>query len=95
VLLIIISQRSSAFLRVIGPVDFVTQLPAVLHAGSLVSNHTFLTLRLCLHSRSRPGISLFIKVEVKFTLRLAVYCQSVCLGVKPLETHDQRSFSPN
>jgi hypothetical protein len=31
--------------------------------------------------------------QVKDTLRLAVYRQSVCLGVKPLETHDQRFFS--
>jgi hypothetical protein len=32
------------------------------------------------------------KVKVKVTLRLAVYGQSVYLGVKPLETHDQRFF---
>jgi hypothetical protein len=32
-----------------------------------------------------------VKGKVKFTLRLAVYRQTVCLGVKPLETHDQRS----
>jgi hypothetical protein len=30
-----------------------------------------------------------VKVKVKVTLRLAVYRQSVRLGVKPLETHDQ------
>jgi hypothetical protein len=29
------------------------------------------------------------KVKVKVTLRLTVYRQSVRLGVKPLETHDQ------
>jgi hypothetical protein len=34
-----------------------------------------------------------IKVKFKVTLRLAVYRQSVCLGVKPIETHDQRFFS--
>jgi hypothetical protein len=33
---------------------------------------------------------LFFKVKDKITLRLAVYRQSVSLGVKPLETHDQR-----
>jgi hypothetical protein len=33
---------------------------------------------------------LSLKVEV--TLRLAVYRQSVRLGTKPLETHDQRFF---
>jgi hypothetical protein len=32
--------------------------------------------------------------KVKVTLRLAVYGQSVCLGVKPLEKHDQRFFLP-
>jgi hypothetical protein len=36
-----------------------------------------------------------VKVEVKVTstLWLAVYCQSVRLGAKPLEVHDQRFFS--
>jgi hypothetical protein len=32
------------------------------------------------------------KVKVEVALQLAVYCLSVRLGVKPLETHDQRSF---
>jgi hypothetical protein len=32
------------------------------------------------------------KVKVKVTLRLTVYRQSVCLGAKPLEDHDQISF---
>jgi hypothetical protein len=40
----------------------------------------------------RTNISPF-KVKVKVTLRLAVYSQSVRLGVKPLETHDQTFFS--
>jgi hypothetical protein len=31
--------------------------------------------------------------KFKVTLRLAVYRQSVRLGVKPLETHDQIFFS--
>jgi hypothetical protein len=30
--------------------------------------------------------------RVRVTLRLAVYHQSVCLGDKPLETHDQQLF---
>jgi hypothetical protein len=38
------------------------------------------------------GVS--FKVKVKVTLRLAVYRQSVRLGVKPLETHDQIFFFP-
>jgi hypothetical protein len=33
-----------------------------------------------------------VKAKVKVTLQLAVYRQSVRLGVKPLETHDQNSF---
>jgi hypothetical protein len=33
------------------------------------------------------------KVKVKVTLRLAVYRQSIHLGVKPLETHDQIFFN--
>jgi hypothetical protein len=33
-----------------------------------------------------------LRVRVKVTLRLAVYRQSVRLGVKSLETHDQRFF---
>jgi hypothetical protein len=33
--------------------------------------------------------------KFKVTLQLAVYRHSVCLGVKPLDTHDQRFFSPN
>jgi hypothetical protein len=33
-----------------------------------------------------------IEVKVRVTLRLAVYRQSVRLGVKPLETHDQTFF---
>jgi hypothetical protein len=37
--------------------------------------------------------SLKVKVKAKVTSRLAVYRQSVCLGIKPLETNDQ-SFSP-
>jgi hypothetical protein len=32
------------------------------------------------------------RVKVKVTLRLAVYRRSGRLGVKPLETHDQRFF---
>jgi hypothetical protein len=33
-----------------------------------------------------------VKVEFVVTLRLAVYRQSVRLGVKPLKTHDQSFF---
>jgi hypothetical protein len=33
--------------------------------------------------------------QSQVTLRLAAYRKSVCLGVKHLETHDQRFFSPS
>jgi hypothetical protein len=33
-----------------------------------------------------------LKFKVRVTLRLTVYSQSVRLGVKPLQTHDQRFF---
>jgi hypothetical protein len=36
-----------------------------------------------------------VKSKFKVTLRLVVYRQSVCLGVKPLETPDQNFFPPN
>jgi hypothetical protein len=36
-----------------------------------------------------------VKVRVKFTLRLAVYRQSLSLGFKHIETHDQRFFFSN
>jgi hypothetical protein len=33
-----------------------------------------------------------VRVKIKVTLRLAVYSQSIRLGVKPLETHDHSFF---
>jgi hypothetical protein len=65
VLPIFISHHSSNFLWVIRLTDFVTQLTAVLHAGSLVACHNFLSLRLCFNSRSRPGISFFMSESAK------------------------------
>jgi hypothetical protein len=41
---------------------------------------------------SSQVIKVKVKVKVKVTLRLAVYRQTVRLGVKPLETHDQIFF---
>jgi hypothetical protein len=64
VLLIFVSHRPNAFLRATRLIDFVTQLTAVLQAGSLVSCHNFLSLRLWLGSRTRPGISLFMSESV-------------------------------
>jgi hypothetical protein len=34
-----------------------------------------------------------LRVRGRFTLRLAVYSQSVCPDDRPLETHDQRFFT--
>jgi hypothetical protein len=44
---IFVSHRSNAFLRVIRLMGLATQLTAVLYAGSRVSGHNFLNLRLC------------------------------------------------
>jgi hypothetical protein len=42
---------------------------------------------------TRTSFSLILAdVKVRVTLRLAVYRKSVRLGVRPLETHDQRFF---
>jgi hypothetical protein len=44
------------------------------------------------HSRDSPNLGrvrVRVRVRVRATLRLAVYHQSVCLGVEPLETHGQ------
>jgi hypothetical protein len=42
---------------------------------------------------SKFGTKLHPQAKVKVTLRLTVYRQSVRLGDKPLETHDQIYFS--
>jgi hypothetical protein len=52
------------FYGVIRLIDFMTQLTAVLQAGSLVSWHNFRSLRFCFNSRSRPGSSLFMSESV-------------------------------
>jgi hypothetical protein len=75
-LLIFVSHHSSAFLRVIRLIDFVTQLNSVLHAGSLVSCHNFLSLRLYFNSLSRPGISLFMS-EIVILLVASLYAEAI------------------
>jgi hypothetical protein len=52
----------------------------------------FSTVILGFKSNVTHGHILLSQVEVKVTLRLAVYRQSLHLGVKPLETHEQRFF---
>jgi hypothetical protein len=39
-----------------------------------------------------PSVKLKVKVRVRVTLQLEVYRQSVHLGARPLETHDQSFF---
>jgi hypothetical protein len=56
---IFVSHRSSALIRVIHLMAFVTQLTAVLQAGSLVSCYNFLSLCFCFNTRSKPGRSVF------------------------------------
>jgi hypothetical protein len=54
-LLIFVSHRTSASLRLIRLIAFETQLTTVLHAGSLVSCHNFRSLCLCFNNRSKTG----------------------------------------
>jgi hypothetical protein len=68
---IFVSHRWSAHLWVTRLIAFETQLTAVLHAGSLVSYHKFLSHCLYFNNRSKPGRSLLI-------------CKSVILFVDSL-----------
>jgi hypothetical protein len=54
-----VSHGSSALLRSISLIDFTKHLTDVLHAGSLLSCHNFLSSCLCFNKRSKPGRSLF------------------------------------
>jgi hypothetical protein len=54
---IFVSHRSSALFRVIFLIDLVTQFTAVLHVGSLISCHNFVSFFLRFTRRSRPGSS--------------------------------------
>jgi hypothetical protein len=55
-----------------------------------------ITLRLLTYlltySLTKVNVKVKVKVKVRVTLRLAVYRQSVLLGARPLDTHDQRYF---
>lgn len=52
-----VSDFSSALFWTILLILWVTQLAAVLHVGSMVSCHNFLSFLLCFNKRTRPGIS--------------------------------------
>jgi hypothetical protein len=64
--LLLFPRRSSTLLRVILLMVLATLLTSVLHAGSRVSCHSFLNLRLCLSKLSRPGTSLLRSESVIF-----------------------------
>jgi hypothetical protein len=57
--LIVFSYRSCVFLRINLLIDFATRLNSVLHPGSLVSCHSFLSSRFSFNRQSNPGMSLF------------------------------------
>jgi hypothetical protein len=52
------SHHLTAFLWFVHLMVLVTQLTAVLHAGSRVTCYSFLNLCLCFSRLSRPGVSL-------------------------------------
>jgi hypothetical protein len=72
----LVSHRSSAFLRVIRLTVLVTQFTAILHAGSRVSCHNFLSLCLCLSRRSGPSRSLFSSENVAFLVD-SLYAEAI------------------
>jgi hypothetical protein len=59
----------------------------------LYSFHSF-SFESLLDTTNSGGLIYWIASRVRITLRLAVYRQSVRLGYKPLETHDQNIYSP-
>jgi hypothetical protein len=63
------------------PLQSSTELPSL--------NWTLSLINQLLHFTSVTWTAL---IKVRVTLRLAVYRQSVRLGVRPLQTHDQRFF---
>jgi hypothetical protein len=86
-----LSQRSHSRVRVpweLATIFYCLILETSLFIASYESQGNGGGIQHRLHTGKR------VKVKVRLTLRLAVYRQSVCLGVKPLETHDQRFFPP-
>jgi hypothetical protein len=63
---IFVSRRSNAFLRIIRLTILATELTAVLRAGSRVTCHRFLNLRLCFSRLSSSGGSLFMSESIIF-----------------------------
>jgi hypothetical protein len=59
---------------------------------SYYRSQSILTAEISFRSASHSTTVCKVKIKVRVTLRLAVYRQSVRLGVRPLETHEQRYF---
>jgi hypothetical protein len=72
----LVSHCSSAFLRGIHLMVLATQLTAVLHAGSRVSCHSFLNVRLRSSRLSRSGRLLF-RTESIILLVESLYAEAV------------------
>jgi hypothetical protein len=56
---------------------FLTQLAAVLHAGSRVSCHSSRSLCLCFNRRSNPGSSWFFMCESETLLVSSLYAEAI------------------
>jgi hypothetical protein len=61
-----------------------------LSVGALLLEISYCVSMSC--TKTRLGFDGGVRVRVRITLRLAVYRQSIHLGAKPLETHDQRFY---
>jgi hypothetical protein len=70
-------HRSSAFLWVILLMFFLTQLAAILHAGSWVSLHSFSSLCLPFNRRSNPGTLWFFVSENETLLVSSLYAETI------------------
>jgi hypothetical protein len=68
----------------------------ILHGSIVVKRFNMTPLPVCCSPNSEAHSPLLseinVRVRVRVTIRLAVHRQSVRLGAKPLETHDQQSF---
>jgi hypothetical protein len=64
------------FFRTILQILRVTQFTAVLHPGSLVACHNFLSILLCFNKQSRPGILYFLSKIVVFPVNI-LYAEAV------------------
>jgi hypothetical protein len=62
-------------------------------ATQLTRRHLVLVILDCRLKRLlNSSVSVKVKVKDKVTLQVAVYRQSIRLGVSPLQIHDQRLF---